>query len=396
MKQQILRILKVIGFLCVIILCLGLVYLVYTTYFKEHKKAYFDGITAITMKDDIYVSVGSINDNDYQYDKAKITRYNKKKEKIWEKIFNKGYNSVFFDVLLDGEDTVVVGSYEASQKEKEDKIRTALLIKYDKDGEIIFEKEFQELGNSKFISVTIVEDGYLVVGQSIYEEETVGNSTQGGAILAKYSKDGKPIWQKNYGSNKVGCFQDLLVLGDYIYVVGKESEEVGVLAKYTMAGEEVRTVTYSTTDSVGFTSIASLDDKLFVTAAKRQGEAQYDALLVEYDLDLDYMNEVTYHSGDKARFSKVIIDDNQDLVVIGQEAKKKKNHYSYNAIIGKYRSNLEKADVFLYGNEEDDYFTDIIMDGKAYLITGYSYYKKDGYLSKLLTYSDALKPLEVK
>lgn len=396
MKQQILRLLKIIGILCVLILCLGMAYFIYSTYFAEHKKPYFDGMNAIATDKSMYVSVGSINNNDYQYDKAKITKYNAKKEKVWEKIFNKGYNSNFYDVAIDGETAVVVGSYEASEQEKENKTRTALLIKYDKEGELIFEKEFQDLGDSQFVSVEIISDGYLVVGKSIYEENTIGASKQGGGILAKYSKDGKLLWRCNYGSSKNGVYQDLLVFNNTIYVVGADGVDQGILAKYSLDGELIHVVSYSTTGTFGFSSIATIDSKLVVTSAKKQAKDKYDALLIQYDLDLDYMDEVSYSSGDFANFQKVIVDQNQDLVVIGQEITKKKNKYSYNSIIGKYRANLEKAEVLIYGNEEDDYFTDITMDVNDYLISGYSYYPKDGYLSKLLTYSDALKPLEVK
>ena len=49
----------------------------------------------------------------------------------------------------------------------------------------------QILGNSKFKSVRVVEDGYIVVGQSIYENSTLGMSDEGGAIIVKYDKSGE-------------------------------------------------------------------------------------------------------------------------------------------------------------------------------------------------------------
>ena len=44
----------------------------------------------------------------------------------------------------------------------------------------------------------------------------------------------------------------------------------------------------------------------------------------------------------------------------------------------------------------DDYFTDVTEINGDYLISGYSSYKKDGYLSKFITYSKQGKSLEVK
>ena len=51
-----------------------------------------------------YVTVGSNNDNDNHFEKAKISLYNSKKEKTFEKLYNIGYNSSFFGVIVDYED----------------------------------------------------------------------------------------------------------------------------------------------------------------------------------------------------------------------------------------------------------------------------------------------------
>ena len=68
----------------------------------------------------------------------------------------------------------------------------------------------------------------------------------------------------------------------------------------------------------------------------------------------------------------------------------------YDGIIGKYKSNLEKVGVITYGDENDDFFTDIILDDNNYLVIGYSSYEDGSYLSKFINYSSALKVLEVE
>ena len=47
----------------------------------------------VVFNDSNYVTVGSNNDNRKGLEKAKISKYNSKKVKIWEKIYNYGYNS---------------------------------------------------------------------------------------------------------------------------------------------------------------------------------------------------------------------------------------------------------------------------------------------------------------
>ena len=64
-----------------------------------------------------------------------------------------GFNGVYFDVLIDeSENIIAVGSYEKDEEEFKNRNRTALIVKYDKAGNIIYENDFQLLGNSKFAS----------------------------------------------------------------------------------------------------------------------------------------------------------------------------------------------------------------------------------------------------
>jgi hypothetical protein len=72
------------------------------------------------------------------------------------------------------------------------------------------------------------------------------------------------------------------------------------------------------------------------------------------------------------------------------------NVYTHNGLIGKYDKNLEKVSVIEYGDDRDDYFTDVIISKGNYLVSGYSSYEDGSYLSKFITYSDALKTLEVE
>ena len=62
-----------------------------------------------------------------------------KKEKTFEKLYNVGYNSAFFSLVIDDDDVVAVGSYEKSEKDHSNSIRRALIVKYDKSGDILFE-----------------------------------------------------------------------------------------------------------------------------------------------------------------------------------------------------------------------------------------------------------------
>ena len=193
------RIIKYIIIFCVIVLIIDLIIILYTNEKNKNKKTYFDSINSFQVVDKNFVAVGSNNNNEKQYEKAKITKYSGKSEKLWEKIYNKGYNSSFFGIKQDGEDYIAVGNYESSKEEKKNKVRSALIVKYDAAGNILYENNLQILGNSKFTNLLVLDDGYIVIGQSIYENMTLGMSDNGGAIIVKYDKNLKEVWRKNYG-----------------------------------------------------------------------------------------------------------------------------------------------------------------------------------------------------
>ena len=102
------------------------------------------------------------------------------------------------------------------------------------------------------------------------------------------------------------------------------------------------------------------------------------------------------------RFNKLVLDDNNNIAAIGTlYTARKNNHntvdeYDYDGIIAKYNSNLEKLDDVRYGDERDDFFTDVIFIHNKYIIVGYSSYEDGSYMSKFISYSKAFKVLEVE
>ena len=296
---------------------------------------------------------------------------------------------------------MAVGSYEASEEEHDNKVRSALIVKYDKKGNLLFENSFQLLGNSKFMNLVKVDAGYLVVGQSVYENMTLGFA-EGGAFLIKYDNNGRLLWKKFYGDNKTAVYNDLVVVNNYIYVVGKDDSRVGIVAKYDMDGTLVKTTKYEFTDSLGFMSIVKVSDGLVVSGAKRKGNTT-DAILVKYDFDINYLNEVSYDENENERYNRLIVDNNDNLIVIGTigiyDTKKDTNGIEilkYDAVIAKYKSDLKLIKAVRYGDMRDDYFSDVILRDNNYYVSGYSSYEDGSYLSKYIVYSDALKVLEVR
>ena len=354
-------------------------------FYPKEETNYFDTIDATTVVDDTIFSVGRNNDNDEKLTKAKFTVYKNKQEKTYEKIYNTGYTSRFYDLLVDNEDDIViVGGYEQNKKDYEANDSTAVIVKYSRDGQLLFEKNIL---HATFYDVLSLSDGYLAIG-------SIKNKNKMNGIIYKYHRDGTLDWKVQYDENDTK-FLSGVFFENQIYIVGVQDNK-GVLISFSKTGKLLDSTTNNDIDTHGFSSITVVDDSLVLTAGKKVSDDFSQPMLVKYDTSLNYVDSVSYKTEYSGRFFKVITDSNNDLVVLGSSVDKTKNKNIHHAYIGKYRTDLTKASVIPYYNVEDDYFTDISLLDDTYLVSGYSFYPEQGYLGKFLSYSEALKILEVK
>ena len=400
MNKESLKRLKWITIICLIILGIECLYLAYTYFFPKKTKVYFDGINAVINENNGYITVGSNNDNDNNLEKAKISKYNNNKEKTFEKLYNKGYNSAYFGVATDDNNLIAVGSYEKTEADNNDSVRRALIVKYDENQEIEFEEEYKRLDNSKFTSVAVTPDGYVACGQSIYKNTKVG-SKEGGAILVKYDKDGIVLWERYYGNSKEAIFNEVIYTNNLIYVVGSKDASTGVIIACDLDGNIVYSSEYQGIDKAGFEGIVTDNNYLYVSGAINDNNISR-AMIVKYDSSCEKQNEVIYQDKNPTAFHKLALDKENDLIVIGTLSLPKESEdktissYNLDGLVGKYTTDLKEVSVISYGDEKDDYFTDITLVEDDYLITGYSSYEEGSYYSKFIRYSNALKLLGVE
>ncbi len=375
--------LKIITIFCLVILTMELCFMLYNLYYVKKKDVYFDGVNKILKVDNYYVSVGGNNDNEKNYEKAKITKYNEKREKVWEKLYNKGVSSSFNSVCVDDLNFVAVGKYVKKDADYQQNTSKGLIVKYDKNGDVVWEKYFSDAEKSNFRSIKKVDDGYIVVGESLFPKEN--KSLIGGAYIIKFDKNGEILWQERYGNNSKALFNDFVITDEEIFVVGKNNENLGIIVKYDKNGSMLDEESYQGVDSLGFTGICNDDNSLYVVGGKGN-----KGLVVKYDKNIDILADKLYSSKEESRFNRVLKDENGNLVVIGLTSTGKKALHK--GLIGKYDSDLKELAIVTSPDENDTYYTDVILDDKNYLVSGYSLYE-DGYLAKIISYSRTLKAL---
>ena len=396
-QKKLVKWLRVIIVLCIAIIVIEACYIGLSYYNRTKSIVYTDTLNSFKETDDGYLVVGNSDFknsefNSYQkdYNKAKFAKYNSDFEVEFESAYTKGYSSYFSDVIEYNDGFIAVGGAQYDEQQVEDNATDGLIVLYDKNGKQVDTKSVQIAGDTTFNKVLLVDDGFIVVGQSILQNMVIGNDPDGGALIIKYDFDLNEVWKANYGGSKSAIFNDAVIEGDYLYLVGKDATRYGMIAKYTLDGEQVFVKSYEYTDTVGFSSIVKVGDEFFVAGSKtinidaKDEDKVTEGLVVKYNSDGEVLDEVTFSRNNAARFNK-IVTDGDDLIVVGHTYKKDEekstdtyNYLDYRGIIVKFNTDLEKKANNKENGSGVDYFSDVIVTDDGYLVGGASSSKELG------------------
>ncbi len=407
--------LRIIIILCITIIAIEIGYIGLSYYNRTKSIIYTDTLNSFKETSDGYLVVGNsdfknskFNDYEKKYKKAKFAKYNNDFEIEFESAYTKGYSSYFSDIIEYSDGFIAVGGAQYNKEQVKDNATDGLIVLYDKKGKQVKTKSVQIAGDTTFNKVLLLDDGFIVVGQSILQNMVIGTDPDGGALIIKYNFDLKEEWRANFGGSKSATFNDAIIDKDYIYLVGKDATRYGMIAKYTLSGERVYAKTYEYTDTVGFSSIVKVGNNFFVAGSKtinidaKDTDKVTEGLILKYNSDGEVLDEVTFSRNNALRFNKIVSDGN-DLIVVGHTYKKDEekstdtyNYLDYRGIIVKYNTNLEK----ISNNKENgagiDYFSDILVTSDGYLVGGASSSKELGsnnkdYRTYFLKYSKDLE-----
>ncbi|MBQ8131122.1 MAG: hypothetical protein IJ193_01375 [Bacilli bacterium] len=385
MNRNRLKVLKIIALVAFLIISIEVVAIIYIKSIPvKETKAYYDYVRSVDSMENGYVAVGSNNNNSLAYEKGKITVFNKDKEKVLERVFNKGYHSTYLDVVAMKDGYVTVGSYESTKSELKSGKQTALIVKYDLKGNVVFDNDFKILGDSKFTSI-VSKDGFYVCGQSISDKK---DST--GAVLVKYDKEGQEEWVKYYGT-KDSIFYDLVIANDSVYTVGYKENGIGVIVKYNLNGDYVTSYEYEGSSELGFTHIESYQEKLYVSGSNKESRA----LLATFDYDCHFLQDSFCSKNGNIHYQSFTIDSDGNVIVIGTVSSMIDEEEHSDGVIGKYNSNLKELSVVRYATDRNIYFHDISIYDNKYLVVGDSIKESKDVDAKIMFFSPALKILEV-
>ena len=122
--------------------------------------------------------------------------------------------------------------------------RDAIIVKYDKNGKINWQKNYGGTSGEYFMDVTQLEDGGLVaVGSSASTTTQISNNGGDDALVVKYDANGKLLWEKNFGYSAGDRFEKVLPTVDGGVLAVGEIGYTGytpklIIVKYSKDGKQ--------------------------------------------------------------------------------------------------------------------------------------------------------------
>lgn len=224
-----------------------------------------------------------------------ICKYDLDANLIWSTPWDGGTEYESFYCVVGYENHIYVCGRALSQ---ESGTYDALLLKYDLDGNLIWENMYDASGDDSFSGLTVNENGIYVCGYvNNYES----------AILFNYDFDGELIFKKYFDDQTSQIASAVVSHDNYIYVTGGIGEgfygdlKSGVLTiKCDMNGntEWMKTWDGGAYSDWGY-DLDIYEHHMYVTGRQLESERYYsDVVLLKYDLDGNLLFDGTWANPD--------------------------------------------------------------------------------------------------
>lgn len=303
-----------------------------------------DSLNSVVSVADGYVVVGDSTSTDITGITNKggtdaiIIKYDLNGNVLWQKSWGGSLEDSFNSVIsvLDG--YIAVGKSNSTNIDGMTNIGSydSVSVKYDLNGNVLWQKNWGGTSSEEFYSVVKISSGYIAVGNSGSSDIT-GITNIGGndAIIVKYDLTGNMAWQKNWGGSLTDLYSSITESSDGYVAVGFSQS----------------------TDITDLTNIGSLD-----------------AVIVKYDTSGNILWQKNWGGTDREFFNSVV-SASDGYIVGGQSLSIDiagiTNKGNYDAIIMKYDTSGNILWQKNWGGEAADNFKSIIKSSDGYIVSGY-------------------------
>ena len=255
---------------------------------------------------------------------AIIVKYDKDGNLLWQKNWGGNSYDKFSEILQTQDGGFIVCGYSESTDIEglpNKGESNAIIVKYDKDGNLLWQKNWDGNGIEAFFDILQTQDGgFIVSGYSRSTDiEGLPNKGELDAIIVKYDKDGNLLWQKNWGGNGIEGFLDILQTQDGGFIVNGYSWSTDIVGLPNKGGEDAIIVKYDKDGNFlwqkswggnleeEFYNILQTQDGGFIAYGvsystdieELPNKGNRDAIIVKYSIEYDLENTITENGTSK-------------------------------------------------------------------------------------------------
>ncbi len=292
-----------------------------------------------------YVNITMVSKNDYDFKPYLKCSNNYVSDDYGMVLVSiKNYGGTLYDTHLDiislDEYLITIGNSYSSDNDlaglnKGDS--DAIIVKYDKEGNIIWNKNFGGSLLDRFYRIVAVEDGFIAVGHSNSNDNDLAGLNKGGqdAIIVKYDFNGNLVWSKNYGGSNNDYFRGVAVLEDGIIAIGYSASDDGdliglnkggqdgLVVKYDFSGNLIWSKTYGGTATDYFYNVQAIGNGFVVAGYSNSvnGDLQdmnkgsNDGIVVRYDSDGNIVWNKNFGGTNSEVFRNITVTNDSILIV---------------------------------------------------------------------------------
>lgn len=210
----------------------------------------------------------------------------------------------FGEVYLTEENEFIYAGF--NEKEKKSKI-----LKYDKNGKVIWETFWEDSSSISFNSIDVDSNGDIYIAGQLLPNENINNDYD--AIVLKYDKNGNYIWDRKFIGNSSDGFGNILVLDEGYIVFGLSTstnvsgiESDGETYSFGIRYNDERNVLWKKKYDFYFDSsnVVVKDNRIFVYS-------EDSSEIYEIDLHGDVVNQISLEIDNCSDF---LIDDEDNII----------------------------------------------------------------------------------
>ena len=284
-----------------------------------------------------------------------------------------------------------------------------LLIKFDQDGNIIWDKTYGGSSGEMFFNISATNDGgYVAVGESAFgggditdpSNNPIVGYTDG--LIVKFDQAGNQQWNQMFGGSDYDQFNDVIQLqdGSYIAVGSTKSNDGeitntnntgqhGLLTIFDQSGIEQANFTFN--NSTEFNQIiVDQDGNLYIAGnimtTKYEDNMQYqttDGILTKLDQSYNLIWQQQYGNIRSDNFTDLLINNQGNIIVSGYlTIDNQTSQGNKDGLIIEYDQNGNIITESNYGGNQAEQFNSIIqITDNQYVASGYSESNQTGNLT---------------